>query len=244
MAWSLINAGRPLRGRLPGARGRRSTAGCGRCGSGWDAYPGPTLDRGSIRDSIAWDPDVWELVEANSIGIPYFGGQIDPAPRGQAQEHRVRPRGVVLQHPQPRRPRPTTATTPAGAARRSASRSGSPTSSPPTAPRSCSPATTTTAPRCSARSSGAPTSRPPTAAATPAAAARPTAHGRRLDLRLRDASCPDFVSASQGIVGRVSDHPFVYAEAYVPEEPLGDVPPGTEPSPPATRPPTRTTESP
>ena len=30
-----------------------------------------------------------------------------------------------------------------------------------------------------------------------------------------------FVSASKGIVGRVSDHPFVYAEAYIPEEPLG-----------------------
>ena len=30
------------------------------------------------------------------------------------------------------------------------------------------------------------------------------------------------ISASQGIIGRVSDHPFVYAEAYVPEEPLGD----------------------
>ena len=30
----------------------------------------------------------------------------------------------------------------------------------------------------------------------------------------------DFVSASQGIVGRVSDHPFVYAESYIPEEPL------------------------
>ena len=44
--------------------------------SGWDAYPGPTLDRGSIRNSLAWDPDVWDLVEAQSAGIPYFGGQI------------------------------------------------------------------------------------------------------------------------------------------------------------------------
>jgi hypothetical protein len=26
--------------------------------SGWSAYPGPTLDRGSIRNSLAWDPDV------------------------------------------------------------------------------------------------------------------------------------------------------------------------------------------
>ena len=48
-------------------------------GSRWDAYPGPTLDRGSIRDSIAWRTDVWELVEANSIGIPYFGGRSSAA---------------------------------------------------------------------------------------------------------------------------------------------------------------------
>jgi len=43
-----------------------------------------------------------------------------------------------------------------------------------------------------------------------------------------------FVSASKGIVGRVSDHPFVYTQAYVPEEPLGgdqgDEPSG-DPSP-------------
>ena len=38
-----------------------------------------------------------------------------------------------------------------------------------------------------------------------------------------------FVSASKGIVGRVSDHPFVYAEAYIPEEPLGGAE-GSEPS--------------
>jgi hypothetical protein len=29
------------------------------------------------------------------------------------------------------------------------------------------------------------------------------------------------VSASRGILGRVSDHPFVYTEAYIPEEPIG-----------------------
>ena len=33
-----------------------------------------------------------------------------------------------------------------------------------------------------------------------------------------------FASVSQGVVGRVSDHPFVYAEAYIPEEPLGGRP--------------------
>ena len=45
-------------------------------GSRWDVYPGPSLDRGSIRDSIAWRTDVWRLVEANSIAIPYFGGDL------------------------------------------------------------------------------------------------------------------------------------------------------------------------
>lgn len=45
-------------------------------GDDWDVFPGPTLDRGSLRDSIAWRTDTWELVEATSIGIPYFGGQI------------------------------------------------------------------------------------------------------------------------------------------------------------------------
>jgi Endonuclease/Exonuclease/phosphatase family len=42
----------------------------------WDVSPGPTLDRGSIRNSLAWDTTVWELVEETSVGIPYFGGQI------------------------------------------------------------------------------------------------------------------------------------------------------------------------
>lgn len=45
-------------------------------GGRWQLYPGPTLDRGSIRNSIAWRTDVWELVEADNVGIPYFGGDI------------------------------------------------------------------------------------------------------------------------------------------------------------------------
>jgi endonuclease/exonuclease/phosphatase family metal-dependent hydrolase len=43
---------------------------------GWEVFPGQTLDRGSIRNSLAWDTATWELVEATSVGIPYFGGQI------------------------------------------------------------------------------------------------------------------------------------------------------------------------
>ena len=45
-------------------------------GSRWDVYPGPTLDRGSIRDSIAWRTDTWTFVEGTSIAIPYFHGQL------------------------------------------------------------------------------------------------------------------------------------------------------------------------
>jgi hypothetical protein len=45
-------------------------------GSAWDVYPGPTLDRGSIRDSIAWRTDTWSFVEGTSIAIPYFHGQL------------------------------------------------------------------------------------------------------------------------------------------------------------------------
>jgi hypothetical protein len=45
-------------------------------GSAWDVYPGPTLDRGSIRDSIAWRTDTWKFVEGTSIAIPYFHGQL------------------------------------------------------------------------------------------------------------------------------------------------------------------------
>ncbi len=45
-------------------------------GGAWDVYPGPTLDRGSIRNSLAWDTRVWELVESWSVAVPYFGGNM------------------------------------------------------------------------------------------------------------------------------------------------------------------------
>src|SRR3954454_9477410 len=76
MAWSLINQADldvigfqeledPQYGRF------RSLA-----ASGWEAYPGNSLDTGSSSDSIAWLTDVWELVEANSIAVGYFPGQM------------------------------------------------------------------------------------------------------------------------------------------------------------------------
>jgi hypothetical protein len=47
----------------------------GLTGHSWGAYPGPTLDYGSIRQSIAWRLDRWSLVKADSIAIPYFHGE-------------------------------------------------------------------------------------------------------------------------------------------------------------------------
>lgn len=44
-------------------------------GGQYGVFPGPTLDRGSIRQSIAWRQDTWQLVDAESIAIPYFHGQ-------------------------------------------------------------------------------------------------------------------------------------------------------------------------
>ncbi len=115
---------------------------------------------------------------------------------------------------------PAAATTRTGAVSRSASRSGSPTSSAPTAPRSCSPATTTTGPRSFC----------PIVGGTELEAANGGGYSGGCDTPDRmdvdwifgsQMEFSGFVSASQGVVGRVSDHPFIYAEAYIPEEPLG-----------------------
>ena len=40
----------------------------------WDLYPADTLNRIDGHNSIAWRTDAWELVEANTIAIPYFHG--------------------------------------------------------------------------------------------------------------------------------------------------------------------------
>lgn len=40
----------------------------------WDLYPADTLTRIDGHNSIAWRTDTWELVEANTIAIPYFKG--------------------------------------------------------------------------------------------------------------------------------------------------------------------------
>lgn len=44
-------------------------------GDRYAVYPGPTLGRGSMRNSVAWRQDTWELVDARAVPIPYFRGK-------------------------------------------------------------------------------------------------------------------------------------------------------------------------
>ncbi len=187
--------------------------------SGWDAYPGPTLDRGSIRNSLAWDPDVWELVEANSIGIPYFGGMI------------IRRPVVLLKNIESQREvwffnTHNPASTPGhgnNARWRAAAIS----------------IEVTLANELS--SDGTPVVFTgdyndraevfcPIVGGTDLEAANGGSYVGGCDTPDRmdvdwifgsSIQWETFASVSQGVVGRVSDHPFVYAEAYIPEEPLG-----------------------
>jgi len=188
-------------------------------GSRWDVYPGPSLDRGSIRDSIAWRTDVWELVEANSIAIPYFGGDMirrpviklkniesgrevwffnthNPASTPQ-HGNNARWRGVAI-----------------GIEVRLANELGA----------DGTPVVFT----------GDYNDREevfcPIVGQTDLEAANGGSYAGGCDtpdhmdvdwIFGSQMQFSGFVSASQGIVGRVSDHPFVYAEGYIPEEPLG-----------------------
>jgi hypothetical protein len=43
-------------------------------GSTWGAYPGATLGKVAVRDSIIWRKDTWELVQPGWMKIPYFHG--------------------------------------------------------------------------------------------------------------------------------------------------------------------------
>jgi hypothetical protein len=196
--------------------------------SGWSAYPGPDLDRGSIRDSIAWDPDVWELVEANSVGIPYFGGQIIRRPvvklKNIASEREV---WFFNTH------NPATTSNHGNNARwRSAAVS----------------IETQLANELSA--DGTPVvftgdyndraevfcplvGNTDLEAANGGSADGSCAPPDRMDVDWifgAHIEWSGFVSASQGIVGRVSDHPYVYAQGYIPEEPLEGGTPGVTPT--------------
>jgi len=49
-------------------------------GGAWDVYPGTALGRAAVQNSVVWREDTWSLVEAHTIGIPYFGGDIIQMP--------------------------------------------------------------------------------------------------------------------------------------------------------------------
>lgn len=49
-------------------------------GGGWGIYPGLQVGNKGVRNSIAWNSGVWELVEAHTIPIPYFHGNLIPMP--------------------------------------------------------------------------------------------------------------------------------------------------------------------
>lgn len=49
-------------------------------GGGWGVYPGLQIGNQGVRNSIAWNNSVWGLVEAHTIPIPYFHGNLVPMP--------------------------------------------------------------------------------------------------------------------------------------------------------------------
>jgi len=187
-------------------------------GSRWDLYPGPNLDRGSIRDSIAWRTDVWELVEANSISIPYFGG--DPIRRPVIKlKNRASGREVWFFNTH----NPATTPNHGNNARWRAVAVGLEVRL----------ANQLAADGTPVVFTGDYNDRAevfcPIVGGTDMVAANGGSYSGgcstpdHMDVDWIFGSgmqFSDFVSASQGIVGRVSDHPFVYAQAYIPEEPL------------------------
>lgn len=49
-------------------------------GDSWQVFPGPHPVRGAIRQSIAWRTDTWELVDSDTVAVPYFRGKLIPMP--------------------------------------------------------------------------------------------------------------------------------------------------------------------
>jgi hypothetical protein len=219
MAWSLINQAHldvigfqefedPQYGRF------RSLA-----GSGWALYPGPSLDRGSIRDSIAWRTDTWELVEANSIAIPYFHG--DPIRRPVVKlKNKESGREVWFFNTH----NPASTPNHGNNAHWRGVAIGIEVKL----------ANQLAADGTPVVFTGDYNDRAevfcPIVGGTDMVAAnggsydggcRPPDHMDVDWIFGSGIEFSDFVSASNGIVGRVSDHPFVYAQGYIPEEPLG-----------------------
>ena len=188
---------------------------------------GRTLDRGSIRDSIAWRTDVWELVEANSISIPYFDG--DPIRRPVVKlENRESGREVWFFNTH----NPATTPNHGNNAHWRGVAVGIEVNLANELAEDGTPVVFT----------GDYNDRAevfcPIVGGTRLEAANGGGYSGGCDTPDRmdvdwifgsGMEFSGFVSASQGIVGRVSDHPFVYTQAYIPEEPLGGAP-GDQPS--------------
>src|SRR3954469_9528394 len=49
-------------------------------GGSFDVYPGTSMGRGPVRQTIAWRTETWKLVSAHTIAIPYFHGHRIPMP--------------------------------------------------------------------------------------------------------------------------------------------------------------------
>jgi hypothetical protein len=189
-------------------------------GSNWDLYPGPTLDRGSIRDSIAWRSDKWDLVEANSIAIPYFGGDLIRRPVIKLKNKESgREVWFFNVHNPADTPTHGNNTRWRAAAVSTEIRLANELSADGTPVVFTGDYNDREAVFC------------PMVGGTSLEAANGGSNDGgcappgRMDVDWIFGSgiqFSGFVSASQGIVGRVSDHPFVYAQAYIPEEPLGD----------------------
>jgi hypothetical protein len=197
-------------------------------GGNWAAYPGNTLDRGSIRNSLAWRTDVWELVTADSIGIPYFGGQIIRRPVVKLKNIESGREVWFFNTHNP-------ASTPkwGNNARWRAAAIGLEVGLANELGADGTPVVFT----------GDFNDRAEAYCPLTAATELEAANGGSNDGSCVVPSSPDvdwifgsgmefsgFVSASQGIEGRVSDHPFVYAQAYVEEEPL-EAQPSSDASP-------------
>lgn len=193
--------------------------------SGWQAYPGRTLDRGSIRNSLAWDPDVWSLVEARSIGIPYFGGQIIRRPVVRLENiESGREVWFFNTHNPASTPRWGDNSRWRAAAISLEIQLANELGADGT------PVVFTGDYNDRAEAFCPLVGGTDLAAANGGSADGGCAPPARMDVDWVFGSgieWSEFASVSSGVVGRVSDHPFVSATAYVPEEPI----PGTTPTP-------------
>nr|WP_237448013.1 endonuclease/exonuclease/phosphatase family protein [Nocardioides flavescens] len=193
--------------------------------SGWQAYPGRTLDRGSIRNSLAWDPDVWSLVEARSIGIPYFGGQIIRRPVVRLENIESGREVWFFNTHNP-------ATTPrwGNNARWRAAAISLEIQLANELGADGTPVVFTGDFNDRAEALCPLVGGTDLAAANGGSADGGCAPPARMDVDWVFGSgieWSDFASVSSGVVGRVSDHPYVSATAYIPEEPI----PGTTSTP-------------